>query len=101
MNLLPQKIPGPKDITRIREQLGLTDKDFGELLNYSDAARVTRALELGMRHGKEYRISGPAYAALLYAMALSRIMTAPTAAHRDAAIRDAARIIPKKMRNTP
>jgi len=92
-------IPTPKELAQIRKSTRLSVEDFGKLLNFQDPARVIRALEKGERHGKPYRLSGTAMAALVYARTLAAILAARHSPKTlSAALKAAEDLIPERMR---
>lgn len=91
--------PEPEEVATIRAQTTLSADDFGRLIGYKDPDRTIRALENGMRHGRPYRLSGTATAALTYARALAAILKASDGGRGlQKALADAAALIPLKMR---
>lgn len=73
------KTPTPTELTKIIDRTGMSSKEFGEAIGYSDAERVVRALVKAERHGKPYAMTSIPTAALRYMLALHKI----TAAHRE------------------
>ena len=91
--------PTPEELVAIRKSMNLSTAEFGALLGFKDSARAVRALEQGEWHGKPYRLTGSAMAALTYARALSAILDA----HRSgrflqSAVAQAEALLPKRMR---
>jgi len=70
------KTPTPKQVAAIRAGLGLSTEAFGRALGYTDASRVVRALELGERNGKPYRLTGTGLKALEYLLAIREVYRA-------------------------
>jgi hypothetical protein len=73
------KTPTAAEVAKIMDRTGLSSKEFGEAIGYSDAERIARALVKGERHGKPYAMSSTATCALRFMLSLHKL----TKAHRD------------------
>lgn len=71
--------PTTAELAQITKKTGLSSKEFGEAVGYSDAERTARALMKGERHGRPYAMSGTATNSLRYMLALHKL----AAAHRE------------------
>lgn len=71
------------EIAQIIKKHGLTLKEFGEAIGYSDPLRATRALLNGTRAGVPYAMTGTAVNSLRYMLVLHGLVTAHSVYRED------------------